>query len=95
MLPFSTFNASIAIMSATVTVRQLDEETKARLRLQAARNGRSMEAEAREILRQALAKETAPHLGLVNSIRRRFSALGGVELELPERQGSIREIDLS
>ncbi len=37
---------------ASLTIRQLDEETKARLRLQAARNGRSMEDEARTILRQ-------------------------------------------
>jgi phosphopantothenoylcysteine decarboxylase/phosphopantothenate--cysteine ligase len=44
---------------ASLTIRQLDEETKARLRLQAAQNGRSMEDEARTILRQAAAGRTA------------------------------------
>ena len=43
---------------ASLTIRQLDDETKARLRLQAARNGRSMEDEARTILRQAAAMQT-------------------------------------
>jgi phosphopantothenoylcysteine decarboxylase/phosphopantothenate--cysteine ligase len=44
---------------ASLTIRQLDDETKASLRLQAARNGRSMEDEARTILRQAAAMHAA------------------------------------
>jgi plasmid stability protein len=39
---------------ATLTIRQLDEKTKTRLRVRAAHHGRSMEEEAREILRSAL-----------------------------------------
>ena len=42
---------------ASITIRQLDDELKQRLRLRAARNGRSMEDEARTILRQAAALE--------------------------------------
>jgi len=38
---------------ASITIRQLDEGLKRRLRLRAARNGRSMEDEARTILRHA------------------------------------------
>jgi phosphopantothenoylcysteine decarboxylase/phosphopantothenate--cysteine ligase len=44
---------------ASLTVRQLDEKLKKRLRLRAARHGRSMEDEVRTILREA-ADETAP-----------------------------------
>lgn len=47
-------NDSILIMSATITIRNLDEEVIQKLRMRAASNGRSMEAEAREILRVVL-----------------------------------------
>jgi plasmid stability protein len=39
---------------ATLTIRNLEDSTKSQLRLQAARHGRSMEEEARVILRQAV-----------------------------------------
>ncbi len=38
---------------ASITIRQLDEATKKKLRLRAARNGRSMEDEVRTLLREA------------------------------------------
>jgi plasmid stability protein len=66
---------------ASLTIRNLEEPVKARLRVQAAVNGRSMEEEARVILRSALDRE-APKLGnLYDAIRARFVPLGGVELE--------------
>src|ERR1017187_7625600 len=69
----------------TLTIRQLDEKIKSRLRVQAAHHGRSMEEEAREILRSALTTVRPRTRNLAESIRQRFSALGGVELELPRR----------
>jgi len=51
---------------ATITVRSLSEETKSRLRVRAAQNGRSTEAEVRAILDAAVADElgaTAEGLG--------------------------------
>jgi len=51
---------------------------------------RSMEDEARHILRAALAEETAESRNLAQAIRRRFEPLGGVELPLPDR-GPTRE----
>jgi plasmid stability protein len=75
---------------ASITIRNLDDETKARLRIRAARHQRSMEEEARTVLRQALAVPDAPAISLVAAIRQRFQLLGGVELELPER-APIRE----
>src|SRR3712207_190470 len=43
---------------ASLTIRQLDDVTKKRLRLRAAAHGRSMEEEARSILRTAAAGGT-------------------------------------
>jgi antitoxin FitA len=70
---------------ATLTIRQLDERTKARLRVRAAHHGRSMEEEAREILRSALISVRAESSNLAESIRKRFAPFGGVELEIPRR----------
>jgi len=70
---------------ATITIRQLDERTKARLRVQAAHHGRSMEEEAREILRSALTGARSTKSNLAEAIRQRFEAFGGVILEIPKR----------
>ena len=71
---------------ASITVRNLDERTKARLRVRAAHHGRSMEDEVRHILRAALTETTTRAPNLADAIRRRFRPLGGVELQLPRRQ---------
>jgi plasmid stability protein len=70
---------------ATLTIRQLDEKIKTRLRVRAAHHGRSMEEEAREILRSALTAASPVKVNLAKGIRRRFAALGAVNLELPRR----------
>lgn len=71
---------------ASITIRKLDEQTKARLRVRAAHRKRSMEDEARNILRAALAEKTATPRNLAEAVRRRFRPLGGVELRLPVRE---------
>lgn len=73
--------------TASLNIRQLDPALKEQLRIRAAHHGRSMEAEARTILKEALT-EKRPVTGadLATAIRRRFAPLGGVELELPPRQ---------
>ena len=80
---------------ATLTIRNLDERTKAQLRVQAARHGRSMEEEARTILRTAietgLAEVQVERLG--NLIHAHFAELGGVELDLPERSSAPAAAD--
>lgn len=70
---------------ATMTIRNIDDQLKARLRVQAAMHGRSMEDEARDILRVALSTEVTRGASLVNAIRARFAPLGGIELEQPDR----------
>jgi plasmid stability protein len=71
---------------ASMTIRRLDDRLKARLRLQAARHGRSMEEEAREILKEGLSREPATQLNLVDAIRRHIMPLGGVELPALKRE---------
>jgi plasmid stability protein len=55
------------------------------LRVRAAHHGRSMEEEAREILRSALTTPSRTKENLATAIRRRFASLGGIELSLPLR----------
>lgn len=72
---------------ATMTIRNIEDALKRRLRVRAAHNGRSMEDEARDILRSTLASDRAQSASLVESIRARVEPLGGVELDLPPRNG--------
>lgn len=65
----------------TLTVRNVDPALKERLRVRAARNGRSMEAELRHILSETLVAENGRERNLAEAIRRRFAPLGGVELD--------------
>lgn len=71
---------------ASITVRNLDERLKRRLRIRAAGNGKSMEQEVRDILRAALDEESPSGKDFIDGIRARFAELGGVELELPPRE---------
>jgi plasmid stability protein len=71
---------------SSITIRNLDPAVKERLRLRAARHGRSMEAEARRNLQGALSASGAPPArNLYERIHARFARLGGIELELPPR----------
>jgi plasmid stability protein len=75
---------------ASITIRNLDEAVKRKLRLRAAQRNRSMEEEARDILRTVLAQEPAPAENLADAIRRRVEPFGGFEMQLPPR-GPVRE----
>lgn len=75
---------------ASITIRNLDDALKRQLRIRAAEHGRSMEEEAREILRIELNRQPAAPEKLGTAIQKRFARFGGVELELPPRE-PIRE----
>jgi antitoxin FitA len=75
---------------ATITIRNLEEPLKGKLRIRAAQHGRSMEEEARQILRAALAEKATAPTNLFDQIRRHVDPLGGVELKIPRRR-SMRE----
>ena len=74
---------------ASITVDNIDDGLKQRLRVRAAGHGRSLEEEAREILREVVGKGIPPD-DLAAAIRKRVAALGGVDLDIPERE-SMRE----
>ena len=75
---------------ASITIRRLDDGVKAKLRVRAAQHGRSMEEEAREILKAELTARRASKLNLAESIRRYVAPFGGVELTLPPREAVRR-----
>ena len=77
---------------ASITIREIDDRLKARLRVQAAHNGHSMEEEAREILRAALSAGRTQSATLVDSIRARIEPLGGVELEIAPREAIFERL---
>lgn len=78
---------------ASLTIRDLDDDVKARLRIQAAEHGRSMEAEARALLTAALSGRRPPR-GLGSYIAAQFAEVGGVELDTPRDQEPARAADL-
>jgi antitoxin FitA len=68
---------------ATLTIRNVDAAVKEQLRVRAARNGRSMEAELRAIVIETISDKGSRHTNLAEAIRRRFEPFGGVDdLEL-------------
>lgn len=78
---------------ASMTIRNIDDRLKTKLRIRAAANGRSMEDEARDILKSALAVVEAEPENLAVAIRRRFEPLGGVQLDIPPREPMRDPID--
>lgn len=70
---------------ATMTIHNLDDGLKLRLRVRAAMHGRSMEEEAREILRQAVGEADLPR-NLAAAIRARIADPDRVDLHLPARE---------
>jgi antitoxin FitA len=77
---------------AQILIRNVDDPLKARLQRRAKRNGRSMEAEAREILREGLRKKE-PERGLGSEIVAMFSGSGVyIDEPIPEIRGMRMEI---
>ena len=70
---------------ASITIRNLDDNVKTRLRVRAADNGRSMEEEARLILRDAVGCKPSSQ-NLASIIRAHFGPVNGVDLKLPPRE---------
>lgn len=78
----------------TLTIRNLEDPLKLRLRLRAASSNRSMEEEARQILRAALQQPAAPTEDLGTRIRARFAALGSIQLAIEPREPAREPQDL-
>jgi plasmid stability protein len=80
---------------AQILIRKVDEHVKSRLRRRAERNGRSMEAEVREIINNACVGDEAPSGGLGSEMAALFSESGiyldepikeirGMRMEIPD-----------
>ena len=78
---------------ADMSIRGMDDEVREKLRVRAASHGRSMEAEIRKILVDAV-NEPASSEGLFTALLDRFADIDGVDLELPHRMDSGRTADL-
>lgn len=86
---------------AALSIRDVDDDVRDRLRVRAARNGRSMEAEVRAILTAAV---NDSHVGgdaggdyrnMLVVLHERFAELGGVDLDIPQRNNAPRAADFS
>ena len=77
---------------STLTIRQLDERTHARLRRRAAEHSRSVEAEVRAILDAAV---NVPEHNFLLSLHAVIAPVGGLDLEVPARTDQPRPVDLS
>jgi plasmid stability protein len=88
---FETTTEGIPMIS--LTIRKLDPAVKERLRLRAARHGRSMEEEARQILSEACQPEQKVR-NAFEALRQPFAGLGAVDLALPDRKPGRAPPDL-
>jgi plasmid stability protein len=79
---------------AAVSIRNLDDTVRERLRIRAAAHGRSMEAEMRAILVEAV-REPADDEGILGALVERFDELGGIDLDLPSRSVPPRAVDFT
>jgi plasmid stability protein len=80
---------------AAISVRDLDDEVTAKLKVRAARHGRSMEAEVRAILTDAALEPEDEPVNLAQAIRQRFAEVEGADVPMPARTDSPRAADLS
>lgn len=76
----------------TLTIRQLDERTHARLRGRAARHGRSVEAEVRAILDAAV---DLPAQNILLALHATMAEAGGIDLQVPARRDQAHPVDLA
>ncbi len=79
---------------AAVSIRDLDDQVRERLRVRAAQHGQSMEAEIRAILTAAVS-DPVKDIGLAQALLSRFGDLGGVDLKPPPRTEPPRAADVT
>lgn len=84
---------------ATLTVRNVEDDLKTEIRIEAAERGHSMEEETRQLLREALGhrkrRAARRFTNLADAIAARFDPLGGVELDIPPREPMREPPDFS
>jgi plasmid stability protein len=93
MLAVLALLAEVVVVAA-VSIRNLDDTVRERLRIRAAAHGRSMEAEMRAILVEAV-RETGDDEGVLGALVERFGELGGIDLDAPSRSAPPRAVDFT
>lgn len=78
---------------AAVTVRNIPEKTHRALKLRAARNGRSTEAEIRKILQDTVSSSTK--LGLGSQLAALGRKYGGIDLKFKRDPRPVEPADFS
>jgi len=81
------------VNAADISIRNLDDGVRERLRILAAQHGRSMEAEIRAILEHAVQARQGE--SLVERLITAARSAGGVALEIPPRRDAARAADLA
>ncbi|MGB0694907.1 MAG: FitA-like ribbon-helix-helix domain-containing protein [Rhodospirillaceae bacterium] len=71
---------------ARINIRDIEDDVKNRLKLRAARHGRSLEEEVRTILRQAAGGMNGPEL--LAAMQQNFGAENGIDLDLDRSRSS-------
>ncbi|NNN22243.1 MAG: plasmid stabilization protein [Acidimicrobiales bacterium] len=79
---------------AALSIRNLDDRVKDKLRTMAAEHGHSMEAEVREILIHAVGMGDEGN-GLLTTFQDRFRSIGGIDLDIPKRSAKARSANLT
>ncbi len=76
---------------ASLLIRNVDDALRAQLKARARAHRRSVEEEARETLRTALARDAGEceHENLMDVAQRIFGPARGVDLDLPSRHGDV------
>ena len=78
---------------ASITIRNLSDQTKATLRVRAAEQGLSLEAYIRNLLQRTALQEAPEPVKLTDLARKYFGPRGGVDLELPSRRSHRKAPD--
>jgi antitoxin FitA len=79
---------------ASLTIRDLPDQTKEVLRVHAARSGLSLEAYARHLLQVSASNEGFQSPGILDLAKKYFGSEAGVELDLPARRSRRTVVDL-
>lgn len=80
----------------TLVIRNVEEALHARLKARATAQGRSMEEEVRQVLRESLDAEPVPaDESLWDAMRAVFEPLGGVDLNIERQPGQRPPLDFS
>ena len=79
---------------AVLTIRNLDDDLKRKLRIVAAEHGVSMEEQARQILQRALTTDSLSQVRIGTAIHKLFANLDVDGFEVPPRSAAARFADL-